>query len=140
MAPATAAAESTAVEVPAKKIAKNIDCVTTLAIRNLLFSLTLQDLLEALDEAGYANTYDFVYLPRKVKEHKNLGFAFVNFVNSEVASRFSAEWHRSHHLRVGSSRQPLNISAADVQGRPANEKLASSHKVCQARNTFLRPS
>jgi hypothetical protein len=122
------------------KLVKSEENVTTLAIRNLLYSVSLKAVLQALDEAGYAGLYDFVYVPRKCKDHKNLGFAFVNFVNADVADQFAADWHRSRWLGVSSARQPLNISAAEVQGREAYEKMATSSKKCQVKNTFLRPA
>lgn len=113
--------------------------VTTLMIRNLPYSLTQQELLQAVDDAGYSGQCDFLYLPHKFKEHKNLGFAFVNFTDVEVASKFSAEWHHTYRFKMGSMHKPLNISAAAVQGRAANEKAANSHKMGRVKNNFFRP-
>jgi len=113
--------------------------VTTLMIRNLPYSLTQQELLQAVDDGGYSGQCDFLYLPHKFKEHKNLGFAFVNFKDVEVASKFSAEWHHTYRFKMGSMHKPLNISAAAVQGRAANEKAANSHKMGRVKNNFFRP-
>jgi len=113
--------------------------ITTIAIRNLLYSLRLQDLLAAIDESGYADLYDVVYLPRKGKGDKNLGFAFVNFVTPEAAAHFCTEWHRTRRQKLGTRHHPLNLSAATVQGRRANEKVANSNKMSHLRTTFLRP-
>jgi len=113
--------------------------VTTLMIRNLPYSLTQQELLQAVDDGGYSGQCDFLYLPHKFKEHKNLGFAFVNFKDAEVASKFSAEWHHTYRFKMGSMHKPLNISAAAVQGRAANEKAANSHKMGRVKNNFFRP-
>jgi len=113
--------------------------VTTLMIRNLPYSLTQQELLQAVDDAGCAGECDFLYLPHKFKEHKNLGFAFVNFKDAEVASKFSADWHHTYRFKMGSMHKPLNISAAAVQGRAANEKAANSHKMGRVKNNFFRP-
>lgn len=123
------------------KLVKTVgnSAITTVAVRNLLYSLTLDELLSAIDESGYAGTYDFVYLPHKGKEQKNLGFAFVNFLTVDAADRFATEWHRSRRIKVGTTHQPLNISAAAVQGRHANEKLVNTHRLCRVTNTFLRP-
>jgi len=113
--------------------------VTTLMIRNLPYSLTQQELLQAVDDGGYSGQCDFLYLPHKFKEHKNLGFAFVNFKDAEVASKFSAEWHHTYRFKMGSMHKPLNISAAAVQGRIANERAANSHKMGRVKNFFFRP-
>jgi len=114
--------------------------ITTIAIRNLLYSLKLQDLLAAMDESGYVGLYDFVYLPHKGKANKNLGFAFVNFIDAHVAGRFCADWHRTRRQKLGTRNHPLNLSAATVQGRRANQKIANSNKVSHLGTTFSRPT
>jgi hypothetical protein len=113
--------------------------VTTLMIRNLPYTLTQQELLQALDGSGFAGLYDFFYLPHKFKEHKNLGFAFVNFLTPESAATFSNDWHHTFRFKMGSMHKPLNISAAAVQGRAANERAANSHKMGRVKNNFFRP-
>lgn len=113
--------------------------ITTLAIRNLPFHLRQQDLLQALDGSGFAGLYDFVYLPHKFKEHRNLGFAFVNFISEEVAREFSAAWQHSYHFASKTMRKPLNICAAAVQGRQANEKSVVSNKMDRVKNSAFRP-
>merc|ERR1712050_603475 len=75
--------------------------ITTLAIRNLPFNLSQQDLLQAVDDSGFAGLYDFIYLPHKFKEHRNMGFAFINFVDADVASQFLAKWHQSRCFSTG---------------------------------------
>lgn len=123
--------------LPEKEIENAV--ITTLMIRNLPYSLTQQEMLQALDESGYGGLYDFVYLPHKFKERKNLGFAFVNFVNAEVGKKFSTEWHHTYRFKLGFVRKPLNISAAATQGRKANERAAKSQKMSRVKNNFFRP-
>lgn len=113
--------------------------ITTLAIRNLPYSLAQQDLLKAIEDSGFSGLYDFVYLPHKFKEHKNLGFAFINFVSEDAANKFTAEWQHTHRFTTRGMRKPLNISPAVVQGRQANEKNATSHKMDRVKNTSFRP-
>jgi len=115
------------------------DSATTLAIRNLPFSLTREELLNVVDASGFAGMYDFVYLPHKFKEHRNMGFAFMNFTNADVARQFHAKWHKSRPFAVKRNLKPLNVSVAEVQGRAANEFNAQSRKMDRVRNASFRP-
>jgi hypothetical protein len=123
------------------------DCsnTTTRQVRNLPFSVTREELLQAVDETGFGDLYDFVYVPHKFKEHRNLGFAFINFVNVETAQKFSAMWHRSRiFMKDGigqrfQTTKPLNITVAAVQGHAANTKKARGSKMTRVRNTCFQP-
>lgn len=110
---------------------------TTLAIRNLPYSLSQQDLMQALDDAGFAGLYDFVYLPHKFKEHRNVGFAFVNFIDGQSAERFMSEWQNTH--RFAGMRKSVNITPASMQGREANQQKATSRKMERVKNASFRP-
>merc|ERR1712241_1599804 len=50
-------------------------------------------LLDLIDNEGFGVKYDFVYLPMDFKRNANLGFAFLNFVNSEEAFRFQSRFN-----------------------------------------------
>jgi hypothetical protein len=112
--------------------------VTTLMIRNLPFTLTLSELLNALETSGFKSQCDYCYLPHKFQNHTNQGFAFVNFANAEVAQKFLSEWQGSTLFRTECMRKSLNISAAAVQGRAANFK-ASTRKLGRVKNPSFRP-
>jgi predicted ester cyclase len=58
---------------------------TTLMIRNLPLDLTREMLLKTLDTEGFAQKYDFAYLPRDFQRPANLGYCFVNLLTHEVA-------------------------------------------------------
>jgi len=125
-----------------KTMPPDTDSVTTIAIRNLPFNVTREELLQAVDASGFRGLYDFVYLPHKFKQHRNLGFAFINFVNVEVAQHFSAMWHKSKHFMTkGSSKgiKPLNVTEADVQGHTANTQKARGAKMTRVKNTCFQP-
>ena len=55
---------------------------TTVMLRNLPNNYTREMLLTLLDEQGLAGRYDFVYLPCDFHRAANLGYAFVNMVDS----------------------------------------------------------
>lgn len=66
-------------------------CKTTIMLRNVPRSLTRTMLLSELDSQGFADKFDFVYLPVDFDEtthsRQNFGHAFVNFVCPHDATR-----------------------------------------------------
>lgn len=104
--------------------AVDMDTVTTLVVRNLPRSLTQQELVQAMEESGYGGTWDFCYLPYKFQARSNFGFAFVNFTSPEMAQKFMQGWHQTRPFSFGRVRKPVNVAAAAVQGRQANEQKA----------------
>jgi len=100
------------------------ECARTIMIRNLSRITTPERFLEALDDSGFANTYDFAYLPYRAVRFRNLGFAFVNFKTSQSAQSFYEQWHRSNaFLRRGKKSRHITISTAIVQGKDENIRL-----------------
>jgi len=59
---------------------------TTLMLRNLPTCLSCQDLVDALHAAGFAGTYDFVYLPIDFRRGLGVGYAFLNVVEHSAAA------------------------------------------------------
>lgn len=56
----------------------------TVMLRNLPNNYTREMLLALLDKHGLGGGYDFVYLPCDFKRDANLGYAFVNLVDTEA--------------------------------------------------------
>jgi len=89
---------------------------TTLMIRNVPVMYTEEMLLA---EWPNVDTYDFLYLPKSSSLQRNLSYAFINFTTESAAAAFQQLWQK-RRLAHFSSRKPLNISIADVQGRDEN--------------------
>eukprot|EP00930_Biecheleria_cincta_P038608 TRINITY_DN2651_c0_g2_i1.p1 TRINITY_DN2651_c0_g2~~TRINITY_DN2651_c0_g2_i1.p1 ORF type:complete len:470 (+),score=97.67 TRINITY_DN2651_c0_g2_i1:29-1438(+) len=111
---------------------------TTLMIRNLPGSLTQEMLLNELDQSGFVDRYDFAYMPRCHNTGNNKGYAFVNMVNSSIASAFRGSWHRSRRFGLKDGDAFLNVSAAKIQGLQANMDRWCGGKKINTPQPFVR--
>eukprot|EP00416_Gambierdiscus_australes_P035188 CAMPEP_0171111702 /NCGR_PEP_ID=MMETSP0766_2-20121228/76241_1 /TAXON_ID=439317 /ORGANISM="Gambierdiscus australes, Strain CAWD 149" /LENGTH=232 /DNA_ID=CAMNT_0011573727 /DNA_START=75 /DNA_END=768 /DNA_ORIENTATION=- len=112
--------------------------ITTLMIQNLPRHLCQRELLEELDRRGFAGRYDFCHLPMEFHTGRNKGFAFVNFVDAEVARSFQATVHESCRWGAELLERALRVVPAEVQGFKANAAKASSKKMRRVRNVELQ--
>ena len=78
-------------------------------IRNLPPGLHARRLLSELDENGFHDTNIFVYMPTVLSTSQSKGFAFVNFVAEEHASRLMNAWNGTHRFGVRMDQMPLNL-------------------------------
>ena len=81
-------------------------------IHNIPVQYTKEMLLAEWRNNG---TYDLFYLPWNPKAQCNLSYAFLNCTSEAAALVFAKRWDQ-HRLPYYSSRKPLSISSADVQG------------------------
>eukprot|EP00747_Dinoflagellata_sp_TGD_P042923 gnl/TRDRNA2_/TRDRNA2_142384_c1_seq1.p1 gnl/TRDRNA2_/TRDRNA2_142384_c1~~gnl/TRDRNA2_/TRDRNA2_142384_c1_seq1.p1 ORF type:complete len:409 (+),score=83.17 gnl/TRDRNA2_/TRDRNA2_142384_c1_seq1:66-1229(+) len=115
--------------------------VHTVMMRNLPNKYTQQMLLEEINLAGFAGTFDFFYLPIDPETHANRGYAFVNFDNPRNAHKFMAafEGRQMHHFN---SKKVVSCMAATLQGFEANYSHYATARVSRgephARPLFLR--
>lgn len=65
---------------------------TTVVLRGIPRNLARDDVQSLLDQEGFAHSYDFLYLPHNFSTQTSFGYAFVNFINEDVAQRFFAEF------------------------------------------------
>lgn len=123
-------------------------------IRNLPQALKQRTLLRVLDTAGFANKYDFVYLPFSLMKKQNLGYAFVNFLSRSDAQSFRRAWNGSTLLnsnkiyddgKVPSTNEtegvrPLSVKVANVQGKEANvQRLLNEYRSTKITNRKFQP-
>ncbi|CAG8679728.1 8018_t:CDS:2, partial [Ambispora gerdemannii] len=73
--------------IDATKIARGEDRRTTFMIRNIPNKYTQRMLLETLD-ATHKGQYDFIYLRIDFKNRCNVGYAFINFVDTNAVLSF----------------------------------------------------
>lgn len=127
----------------AKRLAQIIEMKqsATLMIRNLPRNVKQKRLLKEIDGSGFADLYDFAYLPSsfgKGHEAQGMGYAFVNFEKVESGMEFALLWHGTRRFNMTKTDTPLTISCAEFQGKMANANRWS-RKGCRVRNPDLRP-
>ncbi|ORX95586.1 hypothetical protein K493DRAFT_301418 [Basidiobolus meristosporus CBS 931.73] len=73
-------------QVDVRRITQGLDNRTTFMIRNIPNKYTQKMLLECIDET-HKGEYDFVYLRIDFKNHCNVGYAFINFIDVNVMDK-----------------------------------------------------
>ncbi|CAJ1446656.1 unnamed protein product, partial [Effrenium voratum] len=95
--------------------------ITTLMIRNIPNRYTQQELISELEDLGFAGTFNFLYIPLDKGTMSNVGYAFVNFVDTEWSQKcidaFQNYRFKRHRKTSG---KIAAISAAHLQGLEAN--------------------
>merc|ERR1712079_746243 len=61
---------------------------TTVILKHIPESYNRRELLDLMDQQGFAAKYDFVYLPVHFKNNTKLGYAFVNLIDHACAQDF----------------------------------------------------
>jgi hypothetical protein len=98
--------------------------ITTLMICSIPFHVSSEELLQAVDALGFAGTYDFLYMPSRCASKKhgktrrgNVGYAFINFRNPRLASRFTLAFQG---YAFSDSDKQVFVRPAVCQGLAAN--------------------
>jgi len=110
----------------------------TLMVRNFPANINRQNLIDILNQTGFAGKYNAVYMPMNLRSggcHSNRGHAFVNMKKAMWANDLVQQWHKQHHFGA-----TLNISPAEVQGLEACMKLWGGNKTRRIRNPACRPA
>ncbi|KAF9906020.1 hypothetical protein EC991_001102 [Linnemannia zychae] len=90
---------------------------TTFMIRNIPNKYTQSMLLECINETHFGE-FDFLYLRMDFKNKCNVGYAFINFINTEVVTSFVRQ-HVGKRWGRFNSDKICNLSYATIQGRRA---------------------
>eukprot|EP00929_Paragymnodinium_shiwhaense_P002323 TRINITY_DN102552_c0_g1_i1.p1 TRINITY_DN102552_c0_g1~~TRINITY_DN102552_c0_g1_i1.p1 ORF type:complete len:521 (+),score=75.92 TRINITY_DN102552_c0_g1_i1:219-1781(+) len=114
--------------------------VTTVMMRNLPNKYTQAMLLEELEDAGFRphHDYDFLYLPMDHSNAANLGYCFINFVETPLANSFAAAF-QGKKMRKFNSNKTVTVMPASIQGYEKNYAYYSSTRVAQAEDPAYRP-
>jgi len=95
--------------------------ITTLMIRNIPNRYSQRDLIAELEDLGLGGKFNFLYIPLDKGTMANVGYAFVNFINKDWASKCMKAFqeHRFKRHRKTSGKI-ASVSAAHLQGLEAN--------------------
>lgn len=113
---------------------------TTMMVRNLPNEYTRARFMASLDDLGFRGSYDFVYLPIDKATHWNVGYAFVNFLDADVAERCKREL--TGHRFPSTDPRPEKITQvcrAHVQGLEKNVEYYKRSAVMTCRDESHRP-
>eukprot|EP00929_Paragymnodinium_shiwhaense_P088512 TRINITY_DN4882_c0_g1_i1.p1 TRINITY_DN4882_c0_g1~~TRINITY_DN4882_c0_g1_i1.p1 ORF type:complete len:194 (+),score=45.23 TRINITY_DN4882_c0_g1_i1:63-584(+) len=93
----------------------NATTATTMMMQNLPSRCDRVEVLGAIDKLGFEGLYDFFYLPQRsrVGRSQNFGYAFINFTDPAVGSRFH-ELANDGSLRIRN--KSVRAVIADIQG------------------------
>mmetsp|Transcript_3560 Transcript_3560/g.5742 ORF Transcript_3560/g.5742 Transcript_3560/m.5742 type:complete len:317 (-) Transcript_3560:343-1293(-) len=88
---------------------------TTVMMRNLPNDYTRDMVVELLDNACYKGRFSFIYVPIDFQRKAGLGYAFINFVDSESAMKFQKEYTGFRGWSVTSDKM-CEVVWSDMQG------------------------
>mmetsp|Transcript_22316 Transcript_22316/g.51097 ORF Transcript_22316/g.51097 Transcript_22316/m.51097 type:complete len:423 (+) Transcript_22316:62-1330(+) len=115
--------------------------VTTVMMRHLSNQYTQRILLEEIGQTGFANKFDFLYLPIDPQTGRNKGYSFINFVDPSTAWSFRLSFDGRKMNRFNCSKV-VSVTPAALQGFDANYAHYSTTRVTRgdpaARPLFLR--
>eukprot|EP00406_Dinophysis_acuminata_P082064 CAMPEP_0179257794 /NCGR_PEP_ID=MMETSP0797-20121207/24975_1 /TAXON_ID=47934 /ORGANISM="Dinophysis acuminata, Strain DAEP01" /LENGTH=257 /DNA_ID=CAMNT_0020965789 /DNA_START=32 /DNA_END=803 /DNA_ORIENTATION=+ len=114
--------------------------VTTVMMRNLPNKYTQQMLLEEIHDGGFRlqHDFDFFYLPMDHSNAANLGYCFINFVETALANAFAAAY-QGKKMRRFNSNKTVVVMPASVQGFERNYAYYASTRVAHAEDPQYRP-
>lgn len=92
---------------------------TTIMIKNIPNKYTQHMLLQTIDRTQKDN-YDFFYLPIDFKNNCNMGYAFINFVDSVFIVDFFGEYDGKKWAQFNSDKI-CKITYGRIQGKKALE-------------------
>merc|ERR1711874_353750 len=65
----------------------------TIILRNIPLNYSRSMLVDLLKQGGFSSVFNLIYLPIDFQKNASLGYAFVNFVNTEDAQKALNYFH-----------------------------------------------
>jgi hypothetical protein len=115
--------------------------VYTVMLQNIPNKVSQALLRSEMDEAGFANAYDFVYLPLDPNTKANRGYAFINFRSPGMASMFRMNFDGRKFSHFNTDKVMSTVPAT-LQGFEANyahyTRARKKNRDIGVAQTFLR--
>jgi len=122
----------------AKNAERDPESRTTVMVRNIPKQYYQSDLLNELDQAGFDDKYDFLYLPMDTHNQTNVGYAFINFVTPAYMNEFITAFS-GYRFKGNSNHKVATVALAHLQGFFENVQHFSNRAVTHSRNSQYRP-
>ncbi|KAF4672479.1 hypothetical protein FOL47_000478 [Perkinsus chesapeaki] len=88
---------------------------TTLMMKNIPNRYTQSELIQQISTSGFADKFDFFYLPIDRVSMANAGYCFINFITPELAKEFT-HFYTGRTLGRFGSRKVVEVVPATIQG------------------------
>lgn len=111
---------------------------TTVMLRNIPNRLNQETILKEIDTEGFSGQYDFFYLPVDNRHKANVGYAFVNFMDSANMERFMKHFEGFKFQRQN-SQKVASVSVARLQGVKENLEQLSKKATLEQMESPCRP-
>jgi hypothetical protein len=116
----------------------NISLFTTVMLRNIPNKYSQSVLLDAVNSKGFGMDYDFFYLPVDFRNGCNMGYAFINFINHDLATNFISLFC-GYRLPALRSTKVCDVSWARIQGLDANVEHYRNNPINNLADPLFRP-
>ncbi|KAL8099143.1 hypothetical protein AgCh_031721 [Apium graveolens] len=127
--------DRTQYELDIDRVLRGEETRTTLMIKNIPNKYTSKLLMATIDEQ-HRGTYDFIYLPIDFKNKCNMGYAFINMIDTRQIIPFYKTFNGKKWEKFNSGKVAF-ITYARIQGRAAlvahfqNSSLMNEDKRCR---------
>jgi len=112
--------------------------ITTLMLRHIPNKYSQSSLLKEIDFKGFQGKYDFFYMPMDVHNRTNVGYAFINFVDTRDARDFFLLFS-NYRFECHTSGKIGTVAPGHVQGLENNVCQFGPRAVATAQNVQYRP-
>jgi hypothetical protein len=113
--------------------------VTSLTINGIPFQMCKPELRALLDESGFAERYNYLYMPCNYGDKTSRGHAFINFCSPQDAKDFFSTWHGARIVVEGMSGTLLSISVSVEQGLEASVRHWTLARLLRMKDPDFRP-
>lgn len=109
----------------------------TVMVRNLPNKYSREMVAKELNQTGFRDAFDFLYLPNDYETSSNKGYAFINFVSKEWAELFMEEYE-NRKMNCYIYKKRIAVNPAEIQGFQANYDHYA-HKFAARCDPRMRP-
>jgi len=114
--------------------------VTTVMVRQIPRKYPQWLLVEEVNRRGFAGLFDFIYLPFDFKKGANVGYGFLNFIDTKYARAFRDTFDGNYlEPNPTNKGKPLHVHPASVQGYDANYQHFAQTKTGQKQDPQFSP-